>query len=434
MATLAMPRQQSTSFFRKFTAGLSEFTKNLMGTTSLVSPQIAATKKIDNPFGNFGVLASAEKFKANAKPMAKSALLFSIEEAKNRLVELVENRFKADNLTDLVEYLGSKFLKLETWKLSPGPINMLIDTKSNQAVVAHAVHPSLSTTEVLKTQLRGELAREIGNTAPAAAFGSWEGLSMALANSRSNLGYMVSKGQAYMGKTYAPANDARSLHEIVAAAKKDGISLILPTTDGTINGQRIPGLPVLNKQRSVKAETLHSGLDHDTLKKAFGGAGLLETIDSKVAAKRSRDAQFAAGAEVAQVFDVSQFVQKTPEPFANSTEDRNVSSFGGFDDDVVADIHEEKRDLSIRLFAGVGYVVYDRNFNEETQIKFEDMPAGRYDRENEHGFVEGYTDINDFGGLTHYDRKGNVIERENKVEMDQTIDDEYEATLPKFGR
>ncbi|WP_315922953.1 hypothetical protein [Mesorhizobium sp. SP-1A] len=436
MATMAMSRTQNASFLKRLTSTLSDLTKNLMGTTSLVAPSMAATKKIDNPFGNFGVLASADKFKANAKPIARSSILFTIDDARKRISEFVENKFKPESIAELKEYLSERFLRLETWKLPPGPMNMLVDTKSSAATPAAAVDKRLSYWNMLEEKLRGDLRREIGTAEPAKAFGSWEGMSMSLSNSRGNIGYSVSKGQAYVGKVFADQNDRRTMHEIVAAAKQQGVELILPTDDGTINGRRVPGLPFLKKMESLKAEVVHSGLKHDALATAFGGLGLVETIESKIKSKQAREASLDGKTqESTQEFDLSQFLRKEPEPFAAKTSDPNVSSFGDFGEELEEN-YESTRNLSIRMYAETSneFIVYDRDFDEATQIQFNDMPAGRYERENVHGVVEGYTEILEDGSLKHYDHRGNIVEFENKLEDKQDQETEYGSDLPKFGR
>lgn len=431
MATLVVSRPHEISFLKRFTNTLTELSRNLMGTSSLVPPAVAARKKVDNPFGNFGVIASAEKFKANAKPIVKSSVMLTIEDARKRISEFVENKFKPESLSELKEYLADRFLRLETWKLSPGPMNMLVDTKTSAATPAAAVDKRLSYLSMLEERLKGDLRREIGNTKPVQAFGSWEGMAMALSNSRGNIGYTVSRGQAYLGKVFAEPNDVRSIHEIVEAAKAANVQIILPTEDGTINGRRIPGLPVLKKLETLKAELVHSGLSHNTLAEAFGGMGLAETMESKVKAKRTRDSEMFDEPASDRNFDLSDFMgtaQKDSFPIVN--DDPHTSSFGDFADQIE---DSQTRNLSLRMYSDDSseLVVYDRDFDEETQIQFSDMPTGRYERENVHGVVEGYTEILDDGALKHYDMRGIEVEISKSLENDDVNRDN---DLPKYGR
>lgn len=434
MATLAISRPQNDSLFKRLTNTLSDISKSLMGTTSLVSPSMA-TKKIDNPFGNFGVIASSEKFKAHAKPLVRSSILFTLDDARRRISEYVENKFKPESITELKEYLSERFLRLETWKLTPGPMNMLVDTKTSSATPAAAVDRRLSYWNMLEERLRGDLRREIGTTEPAKAFGSWEGMSMSLSNSRGNIGYSISKGQAYLGKVFADQNDRRSVSEIVSAAKQEGVELILPTDDGTINGRRLLGLPFLKKMETMKAEVVHSGLKHDLMASTFGGVGLVETIENKIKAKNARDSSLSDGQmDAVEEFDLSKFVRSEPEPFAVRASNSNVSSFGDFGDELEEN-YESTRNLSIRAYSDSSneLIVYDRDFNEATQIKFSDMPAGRYERENIDGVVEGYTEILDDGSLRHFDRRGNSIEMNTAPENSERSDYENENSRHRFG-
>lgn len=435
MATLAISRPQNASLLKRITNTLTDLSKNLMGTTSLVSPSMAS-KKIENPFGNFGVLASADKFKAHSKPMVRSSILFTIDDARKRISEYVENKFKPDSIAEFKEYLAERFLRLETWKLAPGPMNMLVDTKTSSATPAAAVDKRLSYWNMLEERLRGDLRREIGTTEPAKAFGSWEGMSMSLSNSRGNIGYSISKGQAYIGKVFADQNDRRSVAEIVSDAKQQGVELVLPTDDGTINGRRFPGLPFLKKMETMKAEVVHSGLKHDLMANAFGGVGLVETIENKINAKNVRDASLSDNnMDAVEEFDLSQFVRSEPEPFSTVTTNSNVSSFSDFGDELEEN-YETTRNLSIRAYSNNSneFIVYDRDFDEATQIHFADMPAGRYERENVDGVVEGYTDILNDGSLRHFDRRGNVVALENALDNDDQNDYENENGRNKFAR
>lgn len=434
MAAVAISRQQSTSFFDRIKSTLSDLTSGLRGTTSLVAPSLSSVRRVENPFGNFGVVASAEKFQTNSKSKTKSSILFSIDEARKRVSEFVENKFKPESITELKDYLAERFLQLETWKLPPGPMNMLVDLRSRAATPAAAVDQRLSYWNMLEQRLRSDLNRAIGNIEPSVAFGSWEGMSMSLANSRGNVGYTVSKSQAYIGKVFADHNDARSIQEIVADARKNGVELILPTEDGTVNGRRVPGLPFLKKMESLKAEVVHSGLKHDVLKAAFGGVGLVETMDKKVQSKQSRENLPGNNVEQVQEFDLSQFLRKEPDPFANLVSDPNASSFGDFAADF-DDVNEVQRDLTIREFTSEGeFVVYDRDIDEATQIQFSDMPPGRYERESSDGVVIGYTEILEDGQLKHFDRVGNEVEVNNKVNDQEHDVLDYEDNLPRYGR
>jgi hypothetical protein len=169
---------------------------------------------------------------------------------------------------------------------------------------------------------------------------------------------------------------------------------------------------------------------------AFGGVGLVETIENKINAKNVRDASLGDNnMDAAEEFDLSQFIRSEQEPFSTMVTNSNVSSFSDFGNELEEN-YETTRNLSIRAYSNSSseFIVYDRDFDEATQIHFTDMPAGRYERENVDGVVEGYTDILDDGSLRHFDRRGNVVEMDNGLDNDDQHDYENENGRNKFAR
>lgn len=438
MATTTMNQSWESSFFDRIAQVAGSITNRIKSSTSLAG--IFSTTKVD-PFGSYGVTAVLDaKNVAKTEFRTNSGYAFTVDDAKKRVPELVANTFSPDTLKDIVGYLGERLLRLETWVMKAGPLNMLVDMQSQKAVPAAAVSNKLSYVNNLKFGLQSDLRIQTGGLSPAAAFKSWDGMMYELGSSLGNIGYTMSKGQAYLGKVFSDEHDTRSLRQIAIDAKAKNISLILPTDDGTLSGKRIAGLPVLMRLKSLPAEQVHPGLSQEKLTFAFGKT-LIETLEQKAKDKASR---IAAEAVPGAKFDLSAFlkpkaqrdaereavnrVDNTPAFFVEDLVQRSplqeVGLGAALSDEHIAET-DRVRNLTIREASDSSgrYVVYCNDLNMELDVSISDLPANKYIRENHNGESLGLVEVSDSGLFNHYNNKGHVI--------DFRFEEEYEETNRK---
>jgi len=411
----------------RFTKVVDSFTAGLRSTTSHTPPA--------SPFGSFGVTAAAGVKPKNTFSRIRETALFTVEEARERISSYIERKFVPETISDLVNYLSDRFLRLETRSQPDGIMaNVLVDTKSKKAVPAAQVDPSLSREKILEFQLRSALREQLGRDEnsrvadPRDAFSSWEAMKLEMENSSSRARYTVSEGQAWYGIQFAeatgdPAKDARML----AAAKKRGIELVLPRVPGdrSVVPALVPGLPILVKSRSMEAKKIDSRLDHDVLATAFrdnarraaeargldwsdekyGPSGLVERWLSKGGAAAFAPAAPGIPNKVVSM-DAWKFkathLKKKPDVAVEALGEDHSSSFGG--------LYEEgaKRDLVLRMdpSAKGGWSVHDRDIGEDVYISVNSLPAGRYPRVTADGQPHGYVMVADDGHVRHFGTNG----------------------------
>lgn len=370
----------------------------LLSTTSLVSPA-------DVPFEDYGFIVAAGSRPLPITNQIREIAIFTVEEARDRLSDFIENRFSPDSISELLDYLHEKFLDIETRILPNGIVaNYIVDQKTKKAVPAALVDERFSHKRMLALKLRSA-AKEIvrPGTSPADALHSWEGLKMTFENNRSNVGYTVFKDQAYLGRVHAVAgSDMKENMEIIRRAKNRGIDLIVPAIKDGTNGPNVivAGMPFLEKANSLKAEEIHPGLSHAALSKAFG-MGMPQTFLRMAAAMKARNADEIASKEEA-IATMRQFMRKKDAVDVFTRVDDRAVGFAAPARDT------DISDFVIRRAGGSDpyLYVYDASLDEEPGFAVTSLAEGRYKRETESGHHEGYTDVFADGTLKHFDMKG----------------------------
>lgn len=266
-------------------------------------------------YSNFGVLSALEVgavagLRARFRNAAETAV-FTVDEARNRLKELVGGRFRPRTMRELDRHLGERRMSMEMRAYGSGPAaTYLVDKATKGAVPAAQVHRSLSAAALERrfgatVAPRGmrpserpsppdpkviRVRRLLHGIFPAAKdvppFESWEQLQMSLPVLTDGLAYTVQGGKGYIGKVFATASDdpAENLR-LLDEARRQGLRLVLPAEDRdqALAGRLVPGMAVLVASDSVPAKKVDPRLDHAIMADAFG-----ETFSDNMLSIRSR--------------------------------------------------------------------------------------------------------------------------------------------------
>ena len=380
----------------------------LLSSTRFVRPQ-------SSPFGDFGLLvASGSKPLPIAKTIREVAV-FSIEEARERIKSFITGRFVPESVADLVHYLNERFLRLETRMLPQGATNFLVDKKTNRSVPAAQVDPRLSHKAMLLAELKGAMRRNFGAADPAASVHSWEGMKLVLENDDSGLGYTVVANQGWIGRVHAVAStDPAENLSVIRSARAKGIELVLPEARGgsAARGELIPGMPILVRSHSLKAEAIHPGLSHERLSKVIG-TGMDEAFIRMADRARSAGQTFRSGPSNVVSIETfrkdreefrRRFVRKAPvDEFEDHIDEDAGLGFG-------SDTASSKRDIVVRATRDASELyVFDKDLNEEVLISLRSLPEGRYRLENEAGKQVGWTEVGRGGAVRYRDMNGNLV-------------------------
>ncbi len=352
---------------------------------------------------NFGVVKALQ---STRKPPSLGDMLletvnYAIDEARERLSSLVNGSFIPGGVHELFTYLKEHSYDLESRinKITGEITNFLVDMKSKTAIPAVQVDPSLSHASVLKLSLASRLRQQIGHDAPAAAFGSWSGMTWTRDSIQSKYGYTVERNQGYFGRVVGIVSDNETENaKMFAEFKSRGIDVIVPRThEGT--GKPVTGMPILSRANSMKAEEVHKGLDHVALSEKFGGGMIDHYVKMATQAKSPR-----AAVAVAQNMSRDDFnrmflrVEKDIEPIS-------PSAFG-FDANVA------ESDIVIRTNAQGKHYAWDRGAKKEALSAVNCLPYGEYERFDAQNKLVGYTTVGDNGTVTHYDKAHREIPNE----------------------
>lgn len=371
-----------------------------------------------NAFGIEYALKSSTHIPFSAT--VREVAVFTIEEARERLQAFLDGSFVPATLQDLIDYLGDKFLRIETRAHKDGgTVNYLVDMRSGASVPAHQVDPRLSHAMLLQTRLREVMRQQFGTTPPAQAFRSWQGMMFATDDDANGIGYTVSGREAWYGRIHAVASiDPQKNIEILRAAEEAGIQLIMPHRVGEDPSAMVPGMPILRRTQSMKAAALNPALAHETLSVAFGKNMFAayedmrnELENRKAAAKEAPDAVAVSIADFQ-----SRFMRRP---------DEELERLEANSDDVGAFGEEETRDIVIRRANSeeLRLFVFDRDDGEPISILPSQLSAGQYVRETEAGIHEGYTIVNDAGRMVHLDLNRErinlmIVSRDENRDMD----------------
>lgn len=432
MAAAAIARETFSDRFSRFVEGVAEqidtTTNGRLSALLERSTALSSSPGIFNSNPNFGVIRAVESTVTRdwTKSVTEIAL-FTIEEARERLASLIDGEYLIDTLHDLVDYLKDRSLALESRFLQGSMINFLVDSKTKHAVPAAQVHPSLSYKNVKAMEMRGALRSLIGNNEPATAFSSWQGMSMVMDNSNTGMAYTISGTQAHFGKRHAIAtDDVNENLAIIRKAREDGIDLILPFREGMEPGHLIPGMPILQKSKSMPAADVHPGLDHRSLQLAFG-KGMTELYEEMANRAKElaalRPSMSGAGRDPARVISMDEFKKRyaSQKPVAAPAVEEEGLGFGGMAAPMSAsrNIGLKRGQDSLNTLA-----VWDFDVNDEIMMVPQCLPEGEYKRYSFDGSLEGYTKVGSKGQLRHFDENRQPIVERNEaaVSREQNMD------------
>jgi hypothetical protein len=355
----------------------------------------------------------------------KEVAVFTIEEARERLQAFLDGSFVPESLQDLIDYLGDKFLRIETHSHKDGgTVNYLVDTRSGASVPAHQVDPRLSHKMMLQTRLREVMRQQFGAVSPARAFQSWQGMMFATDDDTNGIGYTVSGKEAWYGRIHAIAStDPEKNREILARAEAAGIQLVVPHRPGDPASAMVPGMPILRRVQSMKAADLNPTLAHENLSMSFGKS-MFTAYEEMFQRQETRN---AAEAEVSAVqVSLADFQSRFLRPSQPETEevvqDMEDDGFGGPE-------IETKRDIVIRRANSdeLRLFVFDRGDGGRIDIAPSQLLPGEYPRETEYGLHEGFTIVNEQGRMVHLDLSG---QRVNLAVAARERPEELEASGP----
>lgn len=343
----------------------------------------------------------------------REVAIFTIEEAKERLQSFLDGSFVPATLQDLIEYLGDRFLRIETHSHKDGgTVNYLVDTRSGASVPAHQVDPRLSHGMMLQTRLREVMRQQFGSISPTQAFQSWQGMMFASDDDTNGIGYTVSGREAWYGRIHAVAsNDPEKNLEILRKAEAAGIQLIIPNRPGDSPETMVGGMPILRRIQSMRAADLNPSLAHENLSMSFGKSMFTayEEMFDRMESTKATEAKLSSVSVSVADFQ-SRFLRKPDEEAVVETAPEN--DFDGFDGPEARDIVIRRENtVDLRLF------VFDRDDGERIGILPSQLIPGEYIRETEFGIHEGFTVVNEKGQMVHLDlareRVNLVVEARN---------------------
>lgn len=341
---------------------------------------------------DFGVVRALQ---SNRLPPSLGDMLietvnYAIDEARERLAAFVSGAFIPETIHDLYDYLKQHSFELETRinDLTGEVANFLVDKASRQAVPAAQVDPSLAHANVLRLDLRTRLREQIGRSEAARSFDSWGGMDWIRTSVGSKYGYTVQGGQGYFGRIVGIVGDEKKTEGLLAECGRRGIDVIVPRDAG---GKPVPGMPVLARHKSMKAEDVDAGLSHDRLAASFG-SGMVDHFKAKAereARRRFPDrvASKVRGSEFEAMFLSRRDIGQASAP----------SGGYGFEEDLV------DRDIVIRATEEGGLYAWDRSSASRLLASVRALPHGEYERLDEDGRKVGYTTVDEGGRLDHYD-------------------------------
>ena len=350
----------------------------------------------------------------------REVAVFTIEEARERLQAFLDGSFVPESLHDLIEYLGDRFLRIETHSHKDGgTVNYLVDTRSGASVPAHQVDPRLSHSMMLQTRLREVMRQQFGAISPAQTFQSWQGMMFASDDDANGIGYTVSGKEAWYGRIHAVAStDPEKNLEILRKAEAAGIQLVIPHRPGDAPEAMVGGMPILRRMQAMRAADLNPSLSHENLSLSFGKS-MFTAYEEMFERQESRNAAEASIASVSvSVADFrSRFLRTEPE-------DEQLAQPAAEDDAFDA---PAPRDIVIRRESSVDLrlFVFDRDDGERIGILPSQLMPGEYIRETELGIHEGYTVVNDKGRMVHLDlarERINLVAAASDAARDRTED------------
>lgn len=316
---------------RSSTAGSFDFrgvARRLRESTMLTRTPVAG-------YASFGALTALEigavsGLRARIRNAAESAV-FTVDEARTRLRDLVSGSFRPKSMKDLDRHLDARKLKVEMRAYGAGSAaTYIVDQVTKGAVPAVQVHRSLSATALERrfgadvaprgmrpserptppdpnvVRVRRLLHGILPTAKDAPAFLNWEQLQMSLPVLTDGLAYTVQGGKAYIGRPFATASaDPAENLRILQDARRQGLRLILPASDrdDAVAGRLVPGMAVLLAADSVLARKVDPRLDHDFMANAFG-EGFEENLVTIRSSAQERE-MFSSPAS--NVVDIAQF-------------------------------------------------------------------------------------------------------------------------------
>jgi hypothetical protein len=368
---------------------------------------------------NFGVATALQSTRKAPRigDMLVETVNYAIDEARERLSALVNGGFIPGTVIDLYEYLKEHSYELETRinKITGEVVNFLVDKTSKQAVPAAQVDPSLSHRNVLKLELASRLREQIGSDTPAAAYGSWSGMSWTRDSIQSRFGYTVEGKQGYFGRVVGIASDdERENQGLLSECAARGIDVIVPTNPDT--GMPVVGMPILARSKSMKAEEVDRGLDHAALSARFGTDMITHFV--KLGERANSPRVTAAAATSISSEDFSRM-------FLRQEKDIEPPDMGfGF---IAAD---QDLDIVVKTDRRGNLRAWDRASNSDYPSAINCLPYGEYERFDADGKLAGYTTVGDNGAVAQYDLKHRVIEPQ--LPRARADEEEY-GRSPSYG-
>lgn len=313
-------------------------------------------------YASFGALTALEigavsGLRARIRSAAETAV-FTVDEARTRLRDLVSGSFRPKTMRDLDRHLGARKLKVEMRAYGTGsPATYIVDQVTKGAIPAVQVHRSLSAAALERrfgadvaprgmrpserptppdpnvVRVRRLLHGILPTAKDAPAFLNWEQLQMSLPVLTDGLAYTVQGGKAYIGRPFATASaDPAENLRMLADARRQGLRLVLPASDrdDAIAGRLVPGMAVLLASDSVLARKVDPRLDHDFMANAFG-EGFEENL---VTIRSSAEEREMFSNPASNVIDIAQFradefksrFTRRPEPAAQAATDAPTPS------------------------------------------------------------------------------------------------------------
>lgn len=382
----------------------------LVNATALVRPSSRS------PFDDFGVIAGR-----NLAPTRRptTEIGFTIQEARERIADFIENRFNAKTLADLMLFLRDHLLRIESRRQPDGrSANYLVDVATKQSVLAASVdrrlarpglarmfgrtldaeaeaklRDSLETPEQTEARrLRSfNMARLRGRVGDphAPPFGNWEDMRFSAPSMFRGREMTVQGGEVWVGYQLALASEdpAENL-AMLRRLKAEGHKFIVPakTLADAKAGVFVAGMPIVAAEGAVRGKLIAPSLSFKKLSQAFGESPFAY-FEEMARRKNARAPKANKVIDLAEFRSRFQRVERNDPIMATSTMRPDVVR------QVLIRVGEE------RLTVVDPHTGAERAFDPAT------MDAGRYQKEDGFGLPCGFVEIDAYGGFAHLDEQ-----------------------------
>lgn len=381
-----------------------------------------------SPF-DFGV-TRANQFAPRQKVRPQSILArdvgFSIADARERIRDFLDGSYNPKRLRDLITYLTSRMLKLESRRGRDGnSANYIVDMVTKQSVPAAAVDARLSRPgiarkygssieaeadrvrrqrspeqQLAQTLRNDNAARLLTADADATPFHDWDDLSFSAPAMFRGREFSAQGKDIWVGVVFDRASDDPEVNlRLLAKARAEGKRLIIPalTKEDALQGRFTPGMPILLRDGAVRTRFIDPSLSYQKLTEKFGLSphDHFEGMQRRYVSQSSEIEASRRGSS--KVVQLEAFRQQFRRAAPAVVEHPKVAPVVVVSTKAYA-IRHEVNELGQELLA-----VVDLETGATQPFDPMKLGAGRYQKEDGFGLPCGALVISADGGYSHFD-------------------------------